>query len=101
MWFARPAGLVEDGAEHQFCCSGCRVAYEVIRGHGLDGYYDIKSRVQAPEQAARVSGKTFSEFDDPAFHRLYCRTLPSGLETVELCCSRGSTARPACGWWRS
>ena len=79
-----PAGLVEDGAEHQFCCSGCRVAYEVIRGHGLDGYYDIKSRVQAPEQAARVSGKTFSEFDDPAFHRLYCRTLPSGLETVEL-----------------
>ncbi len=79
-----PAGLVEDGAEHQFCCSGCRVAYEVIRGHGLDGYYDIKSRIEAPEQAARVSGKTFSEFDDPAFHRLYCRTLPSGLETVEL-----------------
>ena len=79
-----PAGLVEDGAEHQFCCSGCRVAYEVIRGHGLDGYYDIKSRIDAPEQAARVSGKAFSEFDDPAFHRLYCRTLPSGLETVEL-----------------
>ena len=28
-----PAGLVEDGAELQFCCSGCRVAHEVIRGH--------------------------------------------------------------------
>jgi Cu2+-exporting ATPase len=75
---------VEDGAEHQFCCNGCRVAYEVIRGHGLDGYYDIKARIDAPEEAAHVSGKTFAEFDDPAFGRLYCRELPSGLQTVEL-----------------
>ena len=79
-----PAGLVDEGAELQFCCSGCRVAYEVIRGHGLDGYYDIKKRIDAPDEAAHVSGKNFAEFDDPAFHRLYCRTLPSGLETVEL-----------------
>ncbi len=79
-----PAGLVDEGAELQFCCSGCRVAFEVIRGHGLDGYYDIKKRIDAPDEAAHVSGKHFAEFDDPAFHRLYCRTLPSGLETVEL-----------------
>jgi Cu2+-exporting ATPase len=79
-----PAGLVEDGAELQFCCNGCRVAYQVIHEHGLDGYYDIKARIDAPEQAAQRSGKSFAEFDDPAFHKLYCRTLPSGLETVEL-----------------
>jgi len=79
-----PAGLVEEGAEHQFCCSGCRVAYEVIRGHGLDGYYDIKSRIDAADEPAHVSGKTFAEFDDPAFHKLYCRELPSGLQTIEL-----------------
>jgi Cu2+-exporting ATPase len=79
-----PAGLVEDGTELQFCCNGCRVAYEVIRGHGLDGYYDIKARIDSPEEPAHVSGKSFSEFDDPAFHRLYCRTMPSGLRTVEL-----------------
>jgi Cu2+-exporting ATPase len=79
-----PAGLVENGAELQFCCNGCRVAYDVIRGHGLDGYYDIKARIDAPDEPAHVSGKSFAEFDDPAFHRLYCRTLPSGLETVEL-----------------
>jgi Cu2+-exporting ATPase len=79
-----PAGLVGDGAELQFCCNGCRVAYEVIHEHGLDGYYEIKQRIDAPEQAAQRSGRSFEEFDDPAFHRLYCRTLPSGLETVEL-----------------
>ena len=49
-----PAGLVEDGAELQFCCSGCRMAYEVIRGHGLDGYYDIKRRIDAPDEPAPV-----------------------------------------------
>jgi Cu2+-exporting ATPase len=48
-----PAGLVEDGAELQFCCNGCRVAYQVIHEHGLDGYYDIKARIDAPEQAAQ------------------------------------------------
>ena len=79
-----PTGLVDEDAELQFCCNGCRVAYEVIHQHGLDGYYDIKSRIEAPEQPAQRSGRAFAEFDDPAFHRLYCRALPSGLETVEL-----------------
>jgi Cu2+-exporting ATPase len=75
---------VEPDADLQFCCSGCRVAYEVIHEHGLDGYYDIKARIDAPEQAAQPSGRGFTEFDDPAFHELYCRELPSGLRTVEL-----------------
>ena len=79
-----PAGLVEENSDLQFCCNGCRVAYEVIHEHGLDGYYDIKSRIEAPEKAAQTSGRGFAEFDDPAFHRLYCRAFPSGLATVEL-----------------
>ena len=28
-----PKGLIEEGAELQFCCNGCRVAYEVIHEH--------------------------------------------------------------------
>ena len=73
-----PAGLLQDGEDLQFCCNGCRVAYQVIRDHGLDGYYDIKQRIDARDEPAHVSGKLFAEFDDPAFHRLYCRSLPSG-----------------------
>ncbi len=79
-----PPGLVEPDAGQQFCCNGCRVAYEVIHEHGLDGYYDIKSRIAAPEEPAHRSGRGFTEFDDPAFHRLYSRSLPTGLATVEL-----------------
>ena len=79
-----PAGLVEPGAELHFCCSGCRVAYEVIHEHGLDRYYDIKDRIDAPEEPAHTSGKSFAEFDDPAFDRLYCRTGADGLSTIEL-----------------
>ena len=79
-----PAGLVDPGAELQFCCNGCRVAYEVIHDHGLDRYYDIKERIDAPEEPARSSGKSFAEFDDPAFHHLYCRSGADGLSTIEL-----------------
>jgi len=79
-----PAGLVEPEAELQFCCNGCRVAYEVIHDHGLDRYYDIKDRIDAPDQPAQRSGKSFAEFDDPAFHRLYCRSGGDGLSTIEL-----------------
>jgi len=79
-----PAGLVTPEAELQFCCSGCRVAYDVIHGAGLEGYYDLKDRIDAPEQAALGRGRGYDEFDDPSFAELYCRRRGDGLTTVEL-----------------
>jgi len=79
-----PAGLVDDSAELQFCCSGCRVAYDVIHGAGLEGYYDLKDRIGAPELAAQGRGTAYDEFDDPAFAELYCRRRRDGMTTVEL-----------------
>ena len=79
-----PAGLVDPDAELQFCCSGCRVAYDVIHGAGLEGYYDLKDRIDAPEQAALGRGRGYSEFDDPSFADLYCRRRKDGMATVEL-----------------
>jgi len=79
-----PAGQVDDGAELQFCCSGCRVAYEVIHGAGLEGYYELRSRIDAPEQAAGGRGLSYDEFDDPAFAELYCRRRADGLSVIEL-----------------
>jgi Cu2+-exporting ATPase len=79
-----PAGLVEDGAELQFCCSGCRVAFQAIHGAGLEAYYDLKRRLDAPEQAARGRGGSHEHFDDPSFAELYCTTRADGLCTVEL-----------------
>jgi len=79
-----PAGLVDDEAELQFCCSGCRVAYEVIQGAGLEDYYALKTRIDAPEQAALGQGRGFEEFDDSSFTELYCRPLQGELVTIEL-----------------
>ncbi|MEE4270496.1 MAG: heavy metal translocating P-type ATPase [Thermoanaerobaculales bacterium] len=79
-----PAGLVDEGAELQFCCSGCRVAYEVIHGAGLEGYYALKNRIDAPEQAALGRGGSFDRFDDETFTELYCTRREDGLHSVEL-----------------
>ncbi len=76
-----PAGLVEDGAERQFCCSGCHTAYGILHAHGLDRYYDLPERRDAPVQA---SGRRYEEFDHPAFAELYVRTAPDGLARTEL-----------------
>jgi P-type Cu2+ transporter len=79
-----PAGLIDDDSELQFCCSGCRVAYDVIHGAGLESYYDLKDRIDAPELAAQGRGSAYEDFDDPAFAELYCRGLGDGMTTVEL-----------------
>ncbi|HEU4990412.1 MAG TPA: heavy metal translocating P-type ATPase metal-binding domain-containing protein, partial [Gemmatimonadaceae bacterium] len=76
-----PGGLVEDGATRQFCCTGCRTAYEILHEHGLDQYYRFGER---REEAVRSSGRTYEEFDHDAFHALYVRRHPDGTAQVEL-----------------
>jgi len=79
-----PAGLVDPEAERQFCCGGCRVAFDVIQGAGLDRYYRIRERVDEPGRPATSSGRRYQEFDDPSFLELYGRQTPEGLATVDL-----------------
>jgi Cu2+-exporting ATPase len=79
-----PAGLVVPDAEHQFCCSGCHLAYDVIQGFGLQRYYDVRRRIDAPAQPARSSGRGFGEFDDPTFLGLYGQSRPDGLSSIDL-----------------
>ncbi|MDQ7007181.1 MAG: heavy metal translocating P-type ATPase [Acidobacteriota bacterium] len=77
-----PAALVEEGAERQFCCEGCRTVFAVIHEHGLDGYYNLAREAEA--QQPRVTGRAYEEFDDPAFFALYCRRLDDSLAETEL-----------------
>lgn len=79
-----PAGLVDEDADLQFCCPGCHVAFDVIHSAGFEGYYNLKNRIDAPEQSALGRGGSFEDFDDPAFADLYCSTRRDGLSTVEL-----------------
>jgi len=76
-----PEGLLEDDAERQFCCSGCHTAFGILHAHGLDSYYGFAERREAP---VRASGRSYDEFDHPAFANLYVTALPNGLSRTEL-----------------
>jgi len=79
-----PAGLVEPGAEHQFCCGACRAVWEAIHGCGLERYYELRERQGAIGRQARATGRGYEEFDDPAFAGLYCQDLGDGVQSAEL-----------------
>jgi Cu2+-exporting ATPase len=76
-----PAGLVEPGAERQFCCTGCSLAWTIIHEVGLDGYYTLAQRREVP---VAVSSRSWAEFDHPAFQSLYVRERPDGLSETRL-----------------
>ncbi|MGE3106865.1 MAG: heavy metal translocating P-type ATPase [Phycisphaerales bacterium] len=95
-----PAGLIEEGAAQQFCCGGCRTAYDVIHSCGLERYYRLRDETSQREaEPVRPSGRRYAEFDDPVFESLYVRsvggTAPT-LKTVELLLSGVHCA--ACVW---
>ena len=76
-----PEGLLDDNAEQQFCCSGCHTAFGILHAHGLDSYYSFAGRRETP---VRASGRSYDEFDHPAFANLYVTALPGGLSRTEL-----------------
>jgi Cu2+-exporting ATPase len=76
-----PEGLIDTGAERQFCCTGCHTAFVLLHEHGLDSYYGFADRREAP---VRASGRSYEEFDHPAFAQLYVQRTPPGLSRTEL-----------------
>ncbi|MEK7402337.1 MAG: heavy metal translocating P-type ATPase [Gemmatimonadota bacterium] len=76
-----PAGLRDDSVVDQFCCSGCRTAYAILNEHGLGKYYSFPERREAPVAS---SGRSFEEFDHPAFAERYVREVRGGRSRIEL-----------------
>lgn len=76
-----PPGLIEAGSDPQFCCGGCRTAYAVLHEAGLDNYYAFRERRVAP---VHLSGRSYEEFDHPAFSELYIRRARDGMLRTEL-----------------
>lgn len=81
---AVPSGLLAEGREEQFCCGACSTAYHAIRACGLDRYYEYLHAAGASRAEARSTGKQYEEFDDPAFHTLYCVESVEGRKQVVL-----------------
>ena len=83
-----PSGLIESGAEEQFCCHGCKGARELIRKLGLDGYYRIREQQGAGEQAAAASGRDYEEYDHEAFQERYAEAAGDRTRSVRfIACS--------------
>jgi P-type Cu2+ transporter len=59
-----PAGLVRPGEGRQFCCSGCRQVYTLVHEWGFDQYYRLVGQQRGALEPARVTGRTFADFDD-------------------------------------
>lgn len=78
-----PAGLIEPNDAVQFCCQGCRTVYDVIRSSGLERYYALR-QADGAGGPARTTGRSYAEFDDPAFREMHCQPLPGGLFAIEL-----------------
>ncbi len=76
-----PEGFVDSARPQQFCCAGCRTAFAILRDNGLDQYYGFADRRTSPVAA---TGRTYDEFDHPAFQELYVNKTADGLSSVEL-----------------
>ena len=72
---AVPAAQVRAGDAEQFCCAGCRQVYTLVREWGFDQYYRLVDQQQGSLEPARVSGRSFEDFDDERVQAEATRSL--------------------------
>ncbi|MEI6667101.1 MAG: heavy metal translocating P-type ATPase metal-binding domain-containing protein [Acidobacteriota bacterium] len=61
---AVPAGVVREHDTDQFCCNGCRQVHTLIGEWGFGRYYRLVDQQRGRLEPARVSGRSFEDFDD-------------------------------------
>ncbi|MEM7754959.1 MAG: heavy metal translocating P-type ATPase [Planctomycetota bacterium] len=79
-----PSGLIEDGAEHQFCCHGCKSVFAIIQGGGLTDYYAMRRQLERTKEAVPAGAQRYDAFTDPGFVERYTQTEPDGLVSASL-----------------
>jgi Cu2+-exporting ATPase len=91
-----PPAFLVSGAEHQFCCAGCRAVFETLHACGLDAYYRLRDADDANTRPASPTDGTFESFDSAAFHALYVQQVNPGMASADLVLEGVSCA--ACVW---
>jgi Cu2+-exporting ATPase len=76
-----PRGLEDRTGGPSFCCHGCAAAYGILRDAGLSDYHALPERRLAP---VVPSGRSYDEFDHPAFGALHVRAAPGGLAEADF-----------------
>ncbi|XZE54342.1 heavy metal translocating P-type ATPase [Planctomycetaceae bacterium SH139] len=92
-----PAPPTADVDTPAFCCAGCRGAYELIHGWGLEDYYALRDRLANTSGEAVVNASRYDELDDPT---LLGRSAPQSAGGDLLCCrlAIGGLHCGACAW---
>jgi P-type Cu2+ transporter len=75
---AVPRNLVREGEERQFCCEGCRQVFALISEWGCDQYYRLVEQQGGALEPAKVTGRAFTDFDDPQVQGLATEGMPGG-----------------------
>lgn len=91
-----PVGLLKPDTALQFCCGGCRVAYDVIHGAGLESFYDYCERLDQPPPKNEALATDFDELDHPAFQSQHVSV--SELGTARAVLSVSGLSCLACAW---
>ncbi len=76
-----PPAFVQPDATEQYCCQGCRAAAEFLSANGLAEYKAFRDKRGV---AVQSTGRSYEEFDHPAFAELYVRPASDGLNSTEL-----------------
>lgn len=79
-----PEALIVAEEAEQFCCGGCRVAYETIHGCGLADYYTLRDRFGAGQAASGGAGKRCAAYDSDAFLAKHTTETDAGLRAIEF-----------------
>lgn len=83
-----PRGLVVPDSNEQFCCGGCRVAYQLIHQFGLSAFYSMADKQDSGLAGVLGNGDsgadTFSEFDQDAFFEKFGKSIAGGDREITL-----------------
>ncbi|MGN6544780.1 MAG: heavy metal translocating P-type ATPase, partial [Aureliella sp.] len=78
---AIPAESLSLDPAERFCCSGCRAAYSLIAGEGLEEYYALRRRFSDQDAKAvdpELTEATFVDLDAPRFWQNHVTSLSDG-----------------------
>ncbi|MCL4846332.1 MAG: cation-translocating P-type ATPase [Acidobacteria bacterium] len=81
---AVPASLLRDGDTEQFCCGGCRQVHTLVREWGFDQYYRLVDQQGGVLEPAKVTGRSFEDFDDESVQAEATDELASGRRLTRL-----------------
>lgn len=104
-----PAPPADHPNQPTFCCNGCRGAYELIHGWGLEDYYALRDTLSPGGGLAVVGAGRYQELDDPSImgrsaphpvgdELLTCRLAVAGLHCGACAWLIERSARLVPGW---